>query len=150
MRQFTKNLVKFLKAEDGPTAVEYAVMLALIIVVCIGAVTDSRQQCQEHVHVGRHEHRRHRQLSLCLVQARKPSRPKLGRAFLVFRPISGTAISTAARCSKVELGLLRYRRRSRTHGHRTRPAPELSRPMISVSTATSFASGASALHRPRE
>ena len=39
MRQFAKNIVKFLKAEDGPTAVEYAVMLALIIVVCIGAVT---------------------------------------------------------------------------------------------------------------
>jgi pilus assembly protein Flp/PilA len=29
----------FLKREDGPTAVEYAVMLALIIVVCIGAIT---------------------------------------------------------------------------------------------------------------
>jgi pilus assembly protein Flp/PilA len=29
----------FLQAEDGPTAVEYAVMLALIIVVCISAVT---------------------------------------------------------------------------------------------------------------
>ena len=29
----------FLKNEDGPTAVEYAVMLALIIVVCIGAIT---------------------------------------------------------------------------------------------------------------
>jgi pilus assembly protein Flp/PilA len=26
-------------SEDGPTAVEYAVMLALIIVVCIGAIT---------------------------------------------------------------------------------------------------------------
>ena len=39
MRQFAKQLVKFVKAEDGPTAVEYAVMLALIIVVCIGAVT---------------------------------------------------------------------------------------------------------------
>jgi len=39
MRQYVKNVVKFLKAEDGPTAVEYAVMLALIIVVCIGAVT---------------------------------------------------------------------------------------------------------------
>jgi pilus assembly protein Flp/PilA len=39
MRQFTKSVVKFVKAEDGPTAVEYAVMLALIIVVCIGAVT---------------------------------------------------------------------------------------------------------------
>jgi pilus assembly protein Flp/PilA len=32
-------LVDFLKSEDGPTAVEYAVMLALIIVVCIAAIT---------------------------------------------------------------------------------------------------------------
>jgi pilus assembly protein Flp/PilA len=39
MRQCVKNVVKFLKAEDGPTAVEYAVMLALIIVVCIASVT---------------------------------------------------------------------------------------------------------------
>ena len=39
MRAMTKTLVSFLKAEDGPTAVEYAVMLALIIVVCIAAVT---------------------------------------------------------------------------------------------------------------
>jgi pilus assembly protein Flp/PilA len=39
MRQFAKNVVKFVKAEDGPTAVEYAVMLALIIVAVIGAVT---------------------------------------------------------------------------------------------------------------
>ena len=31
--------VDFLQREDGPTAVEYAVMLALIIVVCIGAIT---------------------------------------------------------------------------------------------------------------
>jgi pilus assembly protein Flp/PilA len=36
---FMTNLVKkFLREEDGPTAVEYAVMLALIIAVCIGAV----------------------------------------------------------------------------------------------------------------
>jgi pilus assembly protein Flp/PilA len=35
----TKSLVNFLKREDGPTAVEYAVMLALIIVVCIVAIT---------------------------------------------------------------------------------------------------------------
>jgi pilus assembly protein Flp/PilA len=34
-----QSMVRFLKAEDGPTAVEYAVMLALIIVVCIGAIT---------------------------------------------------------------------------------------------------------------
>ncbi|MGL6096013.1 MAG: Flp family type IVb pilin [Fimbriiglobus sp.] len=37
--QLTRSVVEFLKAEDGPTAVEYAVMLALIIVVCIAAVT---------------------------------------------------------------------------------------------------------------
>ncbi len=30
--------LRFLNNEDGPTAVEYAVMLALIIVVCIGAI----------------------------------------------------------------------------------------------------------------
>ena len=34
-----KSIVNFLKREDGPTAVEYAVMLALIIVVCIAAIT---------------------------------------------------------------------------------------------------------------
>jgi pilus assembly protein Flp/PilA len=39
MRQFAKSVVKFVKAENGPTAVEYAVMLALIIVAVIGAVT---------------------------------------------------------------------------------------------------------------
>jgi len=39
MRKVAKKLVSFLKAEDGPTAVEYAVMLALIIVVCIAAIT---------------------------------------------------------------------------------------------------------------
>jgi pilus assembly protein Flp/PilA len=33
------QVVRFLTSEDGPTAVEYAVMLALIIVVCITAIT---------------------------------------------------------------------------------------------------------------
>jgi pilus assembly protein Flp/PilA len=33
------SVVNFLRREDGPTAVEYAVMLALIIVVCIAAIT---------------------------------------------------------------------------------------------------------------
>ncbi|WP_254510783.1 Flp family type IVb pilin [Anatilimnocola floriformis] len=32
------KLVRFLKSEDGPTAVEYAVMLALIVVVCLTAI----------------------------------------------------------------------------------------------------------------
>ena len=39
MRKLGQLVVNFVKAEDGPTAVEYAVMLALIIVVCIGAIT---------------------------------------------------------------------------------------------------------------
>jgi len=39
MRKFAQAVVNFMKREDGPTAVEYAVMLALIIVVCITAIT---------------------------------------------------------------------------------------------------------------
>jgi pilus assembly protein Flp/PilA len=39
MKSFKNSLVDFLRNEDGPTAVEYAVMLALIIVVCITAIT---------------------------------------------------------------------------------------------------------------
>jgi pilus assembly protein Flp/PilA len=38
MRNFAQFAVQFLKNDDGPTAVEYAVMLALIIVVCIAAI----------------------------------------------------------------------------------------------------------------
>jgi pilus assembly protein Flp/PilA len=39
MKNFALKLKRFLKSEDGPTAVEYAVMLSLIIVVCITAVS---------------------------------------------------------------------------------------------------------------
>jgi pilus assembly protein Flp/PilA len=39
MRQIMERVKNFLQREDGPTAVEYAVMLALIIVVCITAIT---------------------------------------------------------------------------------------------------------------
>ena len=39
MRSVRSALVNFARSEDGPTAVEYAVMLALIIVVCITAIT---------------------------------------------------------------------------------------------------------------
>ena len=35
---FLKKVQRFLVSDEGPTAVEYAVMLALIILVCIGAV----------------------------------------------------------------------------------------------------------------
>lgn len=39
MSRHIQKVVRFLKKEDGPTAVEYAVMLALIIVVCLVAIT---------------------------------------------------------------------------------------------------------------
>jgi len=39
MSKFMQSVARFLRNEDGPTAVEYAVMLALIIVVCISAIT---------------------------------------------------------------------------------------------------------------
>jgi pilus assembly protein Flp/PilA len=39
MRKISQAVKSFLCDESGPTAVEYAVMLALIIVVCIAAVT---------------------------------------------------------------------------------------------------------------
>jgi pilus assembly protein Flp/PilA len=38
MRLFSRHLVTFLKNEDGPTAVEYAILAALIIAVCITAI----------------------------------------------------------------------------------------------------------------
>jgi pilus assembly protein Flp/PilA len=33
------RILRFLKSEDGPTAVEYAVMLSLILMACITIVT---------------------------------------------------------------------------------------------------------------
>ena len=38
MKNLVTGLKRFLVSEDGPTAVEYAVMLALIIVVCLTAI----------------------------------------------------------------------------------------------------------------
>ncbi len=38
-KSFAALVLRFLQKEDGPTAVEYAVMLALIIVVCLTAIT---------------------------------------------------------------------------------------------------------------
>jgi pilus assembly protein Flp/PilA len=39
MKNLCNHVVRFLKSEDGPTATEYAVMLALIIIVALGAIT---------------------------------------------------------------------------------------------------------------
>jgi pilus assembly protein Flp/PilA len=38
MKTIVSKVQRFLVSEDGPTAVEYAVMLALIIVVCLTAI----------------------------------------------------------------------------------------------------------------
>jgi len=43
MKNFAKKIQRFLVSEDGPTAVEYAVMLALIIIVCLAAITSIGQ-----------------------------------------------------------------------------------------------------------
>ncbi len=39
MNNLKRAVARFLQSEDGPTAVEYAVMLALILVACITIVT---------------------------------------------------------------------------------------------------------------
>jgi pilus assembly protein Flp/PilA len=38
MSKFAQKITRFLKSEDGPTAVEYAIMLALIVIVCLTAI----------------------------------------------------------------------------------------------------------------
>ncbi len=43
MKLLAKKVHRFLVSEDGPTAVEYAVMLALIIIVCLAAITSLGQ-----------------------------------------------------------------------------------------------------------
>jgi pilus assembly protein Flp/PilA len=38
VKNLARSIQRFLVSEDGPTAVEYAVMLALIVVVCLTAI----------------------------------------------------------------------------------------------------------------
>ena len=38
MHKFTEAVVSFVKREDGPTAIEYAVVLSLIVVICLAAI----------------------------------------------------------------------------------------------------------------
>ncbi|HEX3999314.1 MAG TPA: Flp family type IVb pilin [Pirellulales bacterium] len=38
MRRFCQFVRFFIRKEDGPTSVEYAVMLALIVLVCMSAI----------------------------------------------------------------------------------------------------------------
>jgi pilus assembly protein Flp/PilA len=39
MKSLAQRVQRFLVSEDGPTAVEYAVMLALIVIVCLTAIS---------------------------------------------------------------------------------------------------------------
>jgi pilus assembly protein Flp/PilA len=39
MSRLVQLVGRFLKSDEGPTAVEYAVLLALIVAVCIGTIT---------------------------------------------------------------------------------------------------------------
>jgi len=39
MSSFISYTIRFMSEEDGPTATEYGVMLALVVVVCIGAIS---------------------------------------------------------------------------------------------------------------
>lgn len=39
LSRLSSAVIRFLQTEDGPTAVEYAVMLSLIIVVCLVAIS---------------------------------------------------------------------------------------------------------------
>ena len=48
MSEVAKRLIRFLKREDGPTAVEYAVMLALIIVVCVVVIATIGTHANNH------------------------------------------------------------------------------------------------------
>jgi len=47
MHRLTHPVVNFLRGEDGPTAVEYAVMLALIVVVCLAAISSLGSNANE-------------------------------------------------------------------------------------------------------
>lgn len=38
MKKLRSQILTFLSSEDGPTAVEYAVMLALIVMVCVATI----------------------------------------------------------------------------------------------------------------
>ena len=51
VKNFTNQVVRFLKDESGPTAVEYAIMLALIVIVCIGTISNVGTQANARFNV---------------------------------------------------------------------------------------------------
>jgi len=52
--RWLRPIMNFLGDDSGPTAVEYAIMLALILVVCISAITGPGIECQQHLQLRRH------------------------------------------------------------------------------------------------
>jgi pilus assembly protein Flp/PilA len=46
MKSLAVKMQRFLVSEDGPTAVEYAVMLALIVIVCLTAISSIGQKAK--------------------------------------------------------------------------------------------------------
>ena len=52
MNSVFSRVRRFLVSEDGPTAVEYAVMLALIVVVCVTVDQEPGHEHQRHVQLG--------------------------------------------------------------------------------------------------
>jgi len=39
MSRFVKKIIRFLASEEGPTAVEYAMIVMLIFLICLSAIT---------------------------------------------------------------------------------------------------------------
>ncbi|MFO0906021.1 MAG: Flp family type IVb pilin [Pirellulales bacterium] len=54
MTQFLHHVRRFIQSEDGPTAVEYAVILALVIVVCLTAISTFQPRTQTVAAPSRH------------------------------------------------------------------------------------------------
>ena len=52
MKSLAQKVQRFLVSEDGPTAVEYAVMLALIVIVCLTAISAVGTKAKHHVQQG--------------------------------------------------------------------------------------------------
>lgn len=50
MYAFLQSVKRFLRAEDGPTAVEYAIMITMILVVCIPVVMQIGQTNNKNMH----------------------------------------------------------------------------------------------------
>ena len=74
MRKLGQFALEFLRREDGPTAVEYAVMSALIIVVCITSISVLGTEHQQHLQQGRLRREDHGELTRLAERAARQRR----------------------------------------------------------------------------